>query len=719
MPSEVLRASMVRRLFDILIGQARTEPAFDNVPSEWTGSTRLLDTWAQACSSDTSGPSVENCQEKDCPPLLLGLDWRSTDPLPESFAVPSFNLLCQIRRRFCNRAVLHSLQPCQLAAVIDVLSAWELARPLADVELLLKEIAPEAFQDSLMSRFLGPGAWKATLRTLGAPVSRHQDGIAWMMDVRCYSTLTEKLPPEALFDLLSPVFKVMNEELEAAGGMILEFIGDAIFVIFNAFDGPQASAGRVLAQTAKCLLRLHHLNALWTHAALPSLQIGVGIARGPVATGLLGGLRRCHLSTLGDTVNTAARVEGLTKNLPMPVAVEKSVFGPGGPSVWTEPEEVNYSLRDLGQHAMKNMARPASIIGLHALLRYWIDFVPMGFVATPEPGVVYIDTGNVAVPGIVDTHATGATAGSACELLNANPALVLDHLRGVARSEIEFRLHEQPDLDCAAGLYTAFEWLEGKPREAMLNALAGYVTRVDQGFVSPADRVGDSLYAIFVAHQHLTRVRRGRQVTNMDLLEAGLRTVDAACFLVERLMERTPSFDFSTVFAAEPGWFPRERLLLAQDSNEYSEDKARGRTCGGRVGGCSEPVVGLYLDHPRSLLFKMFARTDRAAPGAHGYGFLTVDWSDDKKRRFVISVDPASGTHLRGLGEALEAAESAKRNDMGQARPLHPKRYPADNSDPWYFGQGHGFTIVDSPARGTVLTAEEVEQVRMAWSPPD
>jgi hypothetical protein len=205
----------------------------------------------------------------------------------------------------------------------------------------------------------------------------------------------------------------------------------------------------------------------------------------------------------------------------------------------------------------------------------------------------------------------------------------------------------------------------------------------------------------------------------MDLLEAGLRTVDAACFLVERLMERTPSFDFSTVFAAEPSWFPRERLLLAQDSNEYSEDKARGRTCGGRVGGCSEPVVGLYLDHPRSLLFKMFARTDRAAPGAHGYGFLTVDWSDDKKRRFVISVDPASGTHLRGLGEALEAAESAKRNDMGQARPVHPKRYPADNSDPWYFGQGHGYTIVDSPARGTVLTADEVEQVRMAWSPPD
>ena len=133
--------------------------------------------------------------------------------------------------------------------------------------------------------------------------------------------------------------------------------------------------------------------------------------------------------------------------------------------------------------------------------------------------------------------------------------------------------------------------------------------------------------------------------------------------------------------------------------------------------GRPEPVEGLWLDHPQSRIFKLWARTDPNAPGGRGYPFLTVDWSRPGKKRFVFSVDPESGTDLKGLGELLEAEEEKKRKDLGLERPTEPCRYPTNNSDPWYFGWGHGYTIIDSPREGTVLTGDEARKIHKRWRP--
>ena len=107
--------------------------------------------------------------------------------------------------------------------------------------------------------------------------------------------------------------------------------------------------------------------------------------------------------------------------------------------------------------------------------------------------------------------------------------------------------------------------------------------------------------------------------------------------------------------------------------------------------------------------------SDPSAPGGQGYPFLTVDCSQPQKNRFIISVAPESGTHLKGLGQRLEQREALKRKHLGQERPVEPIRYPSDNSDPWYFGQGHQYTIIDSPWEGTILTAEEVQNIHESW----
>ena len=173
---------------------------------------------------------------------------------------------------------------------------------------------------------------------------------------------------------------------------------------------------------------------------------------------------------------------------------------------------------------------------------------------------------------------------------------------------------------------------------------------------------------------------------------------------------------YSSIFRFKPDWFTEERHLIAEDQALYQEDlHLRSLTYRAFINGRPEPVEGLWLDHPQSRIFKLWARNDPQAPGGRGYPFLVVDWSRPDKNRFVISVDPESGTDLQGLGELLEAEEEKKRQVLGLERPVEPRRYPTNNSDPWYFGWGHGYTIVDSPREGTVLTAEEVRKIHEDW----
>lgn len=173
--------------------------------------------------------------------------------------------------------------------------------------------------------------------------------------------------------------------------------------------------------------------------------------------------------------------------------------------------------------------------------------------------------------------------------------------------------------------------------------------------------------------------------------------------------------DFAYIFQFAPEWFEAEKHLIETDRKQYKEDVRLGHAYSAPIRGVSEAVTGLWLDHPKSIFFRIWAWSDPNAPGGNGYKFLSLNLSEPGKNRFVIGVDPASGTTLNGLGEFLEKHESDKRRQIGKERPVHPIRYPADNSDPWYFGQGHGYAVIDSPGEGTVLTAEEVRKIHEKW----
>jgi adenylate cyclase len=132
-------------------------------------------------------------------------------------------------------------------------------------------------------------------------------------DLRGYSTLAEQLPPAAVVTLLNRYLGAMTEVIQAHDGVVIEFLGDGILAVFGAPDALPDHPAAALRCTIAMASRLERLNA---DGDIPAKLIQrAGIHTGPVVAGNLGSPRRMKYAVIGDTVNVAARLEQLNKEL--------------------------------------------------------------------------------------------------------------------------------------------------------------------------------------------------------------------------------------------------------------------------------------------------------------------------------------------------------------------------------------------------------------------
>jgi adenylate cyclase len=134
-------------------------------------------------------------------------------------------------------------------------------------------------------------------------------------DLRDFTRLSEtRLPYDVVF-LLNRYFTVMGAAIEAEGGHVDKFVGDGIMALFGLEKGPVEGARSALAASAAMGEALVALNAELAHELKAPLRMGIGLHAGPTIVGELGYGRAMSLTAIGDTVNTASRLEALTKDL--------------------------------------------------------------------------------------------------------------------------------------------------------------------------------------------------------------------------------------------------------------------------------------------------------------------------------------------------------------------------------------------------------------------
>lgn len=150
-----------------------------------------------------------------------------------------------------------------------------------------------------------------------------------MADLRDFTALAEKLKPEEVVRLLNLYFYAMIEELSKEGVTVDKFIGDGLLAYVDA-EERATTPGEECASAVRAALAMNHrlvtVNEQLAQIGLPRLRLGIGIARGALVLGNIGSLDRMQYTVIGDTVNLAARLESLCKELNATIVFDHSVW---------------------------------------------------------------------------------------------------------------------------------------------------------------------------------------------------------------------------------------------------------------------------------------------------------------------------------------------------------------------------------------------------------
>lgn len=177
-------------------------------------------------------------------------------------------------------------------------------------------------------------------------------------DIRNFTGLSETLPPDQLIELLNRYMSAMVAVIVDQGGIVNKFGGDSLLAVFGTPINPADDhAARAVRTAQNMLASLAEFNRVQAATGGLTLRIGIGIASGPVVVGNVGGQNRLEYTVIGDTVNLAARLQSLTKDLGRDVLVNAATYE-GAHRVWPLAAE------RLPEMAIRGKSEPVAVYAL-------------------------------------------------------------------------------------------------------------------------------------------------------------------------------------------------------------------------------------------------------------------------------------------------------------------------------------------------------------------
>lgn len=169
----------------------------------------------------------------------------------------------------------------------------------------------------------------------GLPTADYHHGremeIAVMFtDLRGFTSLAEHMLPYDTVFLLNRYFAEMGKVIEAEGGHLDKFLGDGIMALFGLENGPEAGAKAALTAARAMIARLDLLNRELADDLEQPLKVGIGIHLGTAIVGDMGYGAATQLTAIGDVVNTASRLESMTKELGVPLVISADLAALAG-----------------------------------------------------------------------------------------------------------------------------------------------------------------------------------------------------------------------------------------------------------------------------------------------------------------------------------------------------------------------------------------------------
>jgi len=179
-------------------------------------------------------------------------------------------------------------------------------------------------------------------------------------DLRNFTSMSEALPPQEMLGILNNYFTRMSGIVEKHGGVVDKYVGDALMALFGAPVAKEDDADRALKTALEMTEALDELNRDWQRRGLARIDVGIGINTGVVIAGNMGSETRLNYTVIGDGVNLASRLEGLTKT---PEYQTRIIIS--GATLARAKER--YRTRPLGEAAVKGKLNATEIFALVGL----------------------------------------------------------------------------------------------------------------------------------------------------------------------------------------------------------------------------------------------------------------------------------------------------------------------------------------------------------------
>jgi len=145
-------------------------------------------------------------------------------------------------------------------------------------------------------------------------------------DLRNFTTLVEQNHPTHVVTIMNQYFNEMTLAVKAHKGLVLQYVGDEIEAVFGAPIGFDDHPDMAVKAALEMRRRLDDLNTRLEQQGFEPLSHGIGIHSGAVLAGNIGSEERMSYALVGDTVNSASRIEGMTKQYECDIIISQTTF---------------------------------------------------------------------------------------------------------------------------------------------------------------------------------------------------------------------------------------------------------------------------------------------------------------------------------------------------------------------------------------------------------
>jgi len=225
--------------------------------------------------------------------------------------------------------------------------------------VVMEDISDEMEVKNLMYKYMTPEVAEALLASGDTGLGGKRKEVSVLFsDIRSYTTLTEKLEPEEVVMMLNEYFEEMVDAVFKYGGTLDKYIGDALMAVFGS-PAPLEDHQWCALQTAIAMRqRLALFNEKREADGKMAIAIGMGIHSDKVVSGNIGSSKRMELTSIGDGVNLASRLEGTSKQYGTDLVISEQTYLPYADKL---------IVRELDFITVKGKTQPVTIYELIAI----------------------------------------------------------------------------------------------------------------------------------------------------------------------------------------------------------------------------------------------------------------------------------------------------------------------------------------------------------------